>query len=240
MKLKALLRIWARPRFGDTWTFEFTDQADSKRKGFSFEIHVTLSCRSAAGVSRQQAVALAARRARQMIDPVAERFHVLRSSATEQEINYVLGRDFPGATEEMIFNSAHVAVSVVDAVSRAAELYEESVREMSRERLDRDRVRAELTFLRDDVFCDPATARLYWITKHGNLPVPGDFHEIMRSVGQWAPGSEWVVIAQCIQKFLEQFPRQNARDLVRMLERLFRENDRTDLAQELVRVLEQA
>ncbi|MFI7649746.1 hypothetical protein ACIBTZ_27235 [Micromonospora sp. NPDC049460] len=221
-------------------TFEFTDQADSTRKGFPFDVHVTLSCRSAAEMSRQQTVALAARRARQIVEPVAERFNVLRSSATEQEINYVLGRDFPGTTEQVIFGSAHVVVSVADAVQRAAELYEESVREISRERLDRDRVRAELTFLRDDVFCDPATARLYWITKHGNLPVPDDFHEIMRSVSQWAPGSEWVVIAQCIQKFLEQFPRQNARDLVRMLERLFRENDRTDLAQELARVLDQA
>ncbi len=191
-------------------------------------------------MSHQQAVALASRRARQIVEPVAERSSVLRSSATEQEMNYVLGRDFPRATEEVIYCSAHVAVSVADAVSRAAKLYEESEREMFRERLDRDRVRAELTFLRDDVFCDPATARLYWITKHGTLPMPDDFEEIMGSVSRWAPGNQWVVMAQCVQRFLEQFPRQNARDLVRMLERLFRENDRTDLAQELAKVLKDA
>ncbi|MFC0101122.1 hypothetical protein ACFFKH_26860 [Micromonospora marina] len=221
-------------------TFEFTDQVESIRKTFPFSIHVTLSYRSAADVSRQQAVAMAACNARQIVEPVAERFNVLRPSAAEQEINYVLSRDFPRTTEQVIFCSAHVSVSVADAVSRAAELYEESVREISRERLDRDRVRAKLTFLRDDVFCDPATARLYWIIKHGNLPAPDDFSEIIRSVSQWAPGSEWVVIAQCIQKFLDQFPRQNARDLVRMLQRLFHENDRTDLAKELARVLDQA
>lgn len=223
--LKVLgIRRWA------SWTDDFEDHLPSSNPAFPFNVKFTMRYQSTKEVASSEALALASRRVRAITEPVASRSDVLRPSSTQHDMNHALNLWFVGNTPTIKFESALVTVRVDDLVSRVATSYAHSAREMLRENLERDRVRAELQFFRDEVFRDPATARLYWVAKHPDWSTPPDLQKIVGIVNQWSERNRWVIIAQVLQQFLEQYPERNALDLARLLERLTRESGRADLA----------
>ena len=225
-------------RKGPLWLYEYHDSIDSCVPNFTFNLRFSLRCRSTARLEIPLAQSLAAWRARKLVEPVAALFDVSRADAAEHELNIVLSRDFPGRQRDMELCAATVGVNVDETVRRAAELLAQSKRDIEREGLERSRLATEIRFLRDEVFCDPASARLYWIAKHNVLPDAAALGAIVTSVAQWSTQNQWVVIAQLIQRFLEPYPRQRIQDLMRLLEIHFRDNGRDDLAKEVARFLD--
>ncbi|MEV0846396.1 hypothetical protein AB0J21_11060 [Streptomyces sp. NPDC049954] len=171
-----------------------------------------------------------------MIDKAAATCDVLRPAAAEQDIGTALAKAMPIGGAGVIVVDATVSIGV-DEPTREAALAAEQLqqnhrrqeellrRELELDELARRQVKAREEFLQNHILANPATARLYtalegaaenW-PRLGGPPTGTDLEELVRTVRQWQPGQQWVVVAQVIHDFAGKLTPEGCKELLVLL-----------------------
>ncbi|MEU4999679.1 hypothetical protein [Streptomyces sp. NPDC021622] len=221
---------------GATWVSTFSDRPRSADPTLHFCAHVRATWRRRDDTNIPAAPYAVGQLVRTVIDEAAAACDVLRPDAAEQDIGTALAKALPLGGASVIVVHATVKIDV-DESTRNAALAAEQLhqnhhrqkellhRELELDELARRQTRAREEFLQDRILANPATARLYaalegsaehW-PRLGGPPAGTDLEELVRTVRQWQPGQQWVVVAQVIHDFVSKLTPEGCKELLVLL-----------------------
>ncbi|MFH9985792.1 hypothetical protein [Streptomyces luteogriseus] len=160
----------------------------------------------------------------------------IRPDAAEQDIGTALAEALPLGGVGVIVVDATVTIEVDEATRKAAFAAEQLQqnhrrqeellrRELELDELARRRAKAREEFLQEHILANPAAARLYtalegsaenW-PRLGGPPAGMDLEDLVRTVRQWQPGQQWVVVAQVIHDFVGKLTPEGCKELLVLL-----------------------
>jgi hypothetical protein len=229
------MRIFRRRLANQRHIYEFSETLPSNHPNLHFDVRFTIEWSSAEPGSLPPGIL--ARQVRQWAEPPARGSDVLRCAAAEQDINQVLHGNLPLRFEEAIIHSAIVATAVDERTLSTAQSMQRSKQEFELDEIRRQRMRRQLAFLREEVYSDPATARIYWLLQNPHHPNPlaqaVQLDDLVQQVSDWHSGKEWVSVAQLLHKFVEDLTKQERSDLLGLLRHVFQTHGKVDLAAQL-------
>lgn len=219
-----------------TWVSAFSDRPRSTDPTLCFCVHVRAIWRRRDDTDVPADLRAAGRLVRAVIDKAAAKCDVLRPDAAEQDIGTALTKALPIGGEGVIVVDATVSIDV-DEPTRLAALATEQLwqkhhrqeellrRELELDELARRQARAREEFLQEHILANPATARLYTALESaaenwprlGGPPTGTDLEELVRTVRQWQPGQQWVVVAQVLHDFVSKLTPEGCKELLTLL-----------------------
>ncbi|GLY07634.1 hypothetical protein Acsp01_80130 [Actinoplanes sp. NBRC 101535] len=94
-----------------------------------------------------------------------------------------------------------------------------------------------MEFLRNEALKDPAAARIFWLAEYQGIQdysaSKALLDDLVHQASLWTPDNRWVVVAQLLQKFVEQLSEPRRDRLVDQLAKIFIEYGQTALAEEI-------
>ncbi|MFF4751529.1 hypothetical protein ACWD5R_05200 [Streptomyces sp. NPDC002514] len=219
-----------------TWIATFSDRPRSADPTLCFCADVRATWRRRDDTDIPTDPYAAGRLIRAVIDEAAADCDVLRPDAAEQDIGTALAKALPIGGAGVIVVDATVSIDVDESTRRAAlaaehlqqnhRRQEELLRrELELDELARRQAKAREEFLQDHILANPATARLYsalegsarnW-PRLGGPPAGTDLEDLVRTVRQWQPGQQWVVVAQVIHDFVGKLTPEGCKELLVLL-----------------------
>ncbi|MET8550167.1 hypothetical protein [Micromonospora zamorensis] len=110
------------------------------------------------------------------------------------------------------------------------------------ESLERERVGAELAFIRQVVLQDPASAEIYkflQLSKGGAEAAYGEIYDRLAVLcSEWSPDGQWVLLARVLHEFLTELPPAAKEDLLVIIQACMEASGRLDLVDKVRAVVD--
>ncbi|MEV1318395.1 hypothetical protein AB0J14_20200 [Micromonospora arborensis] len=178
----------------------------------------------------------AARYVRLAAEPIARKFGLLRANAAEQELAHVLRVRLPFKIGSTKIVQAQYSLRVESEDQESARRRLALLDRKFLESLERERIRAEISFVREVVMKDPANAEIYKILQlsKGVQAVHGTpYDQLAKLCAEWSPEGRWVLIARIIHEFLRELRPEAKEDFVAILQACLEASGRQDLVREV-------
>ncbi|NUW36037.1 hypothetical protein HTZ77_32150 [Nonomuraea sp. SMC257] len=158
---------------------------------------------------------------RRIVEKTVRETSVLRLQDAEEKVEAVLRDRLPLRGEGVEVVRATVALTTDDETVRAAKRVQRLLHEQELDELARRQVKARADFLREVMFADPASARLYAMLdipeRIGGAREGMDVDEVVRRLNEWSPRSRWVVTAQILYDFVNGLSESGREDLLKIV-----------------------
>ncbi|WP_409497212.1 hypothetical protein [Amycolatopsis sp. cmx-11-12] len=175
---------------------------------------------------------------RSEVECLLKQWEVMKRSAAQHAVNHHLSSKLPHELDDGALTVAAVALSVADDDAHAAEEMRQARHEEHLDELARRRVAANMRFLRDECFDNPASARLFLMlnttTRLGVFPDAQQADAVIAEVNQWHPDSLWVQLAGILQPVVRSLSPSQADELVRILSAALRSTGHPEEADAVV------
>jgi hypothetical protein len=179
---------------------------------------------------------------REEVEKVARRWSVLHRQSAQHELNDRLARIAPYSQDEPTVRAVTAILSVPQESAHAATRLLELRREAHLDELARRQVAANMRFLRDVCFDNPASARLFLMLnaspRLGVFPTTDEAEDLVTEVGRWHPENLWVQVAKTLHAALGSVSADQAAEMLRVLAALLRATGHPIQADQLLRLRE--
>lgn len=235
------------------WEHNWTDRVDSVDEHLGFVAHIHLavhldpvhpadpaslpSTDDGAPAVVPPAVSRAAMWARSQVEKVTQDWGVLHRHAAQHDLNDRLSRGVPHTVDGGVVGSLTAVLSVATDDTRAAHALQEARREAYLDELARRQTAANLRFLREECFDNPASARLFLMlnttSRLGVFPNAQQADDVVTEVTRWHSDSLWVQVAKTLQTALVSLTPEQADELLRVLSAVLSSTGHPDQARTL-------